>query len=41
MSHLPKAARYKHLHRLAWLAVALALAVFATALILTFRRPRR
>jgi len=27
MSHLPKAARYKHLHRLAWLAVALALGV--------------
>lgn len=27
MSHLPKAAPYKHLHRLAWLAVALALGV--------------
>jgi cytochrome c oxidase assembly protein subunit 15 len=27
MSHLPTAARYKHLHRLAWLAVALALGV--------------
>ena len=27
MSHLPKAALYKHLHRLAWLAVALALGV--------------
>ncbi len=27
MNHLPKAARYKHLHRLAWLAVLLALGV--------------